>query len=690
MIDLSNLKAPGWQRVVAELTAPAQDDRAYVLRLLSVLGQVSGARQAVFFSVTGQREQEQAVPEAKAELVWPVPVEGGDQASPEDRSRAVAAVMAGAGVNESTIEHVKESKSAASSAAQHRQTRVFGIGGEEQFYEGSPTRAYVLAVPIYAGLPHESAIMPLRGVATLFLDNRSRQALQTTLALVEVLAGYIFSHASQQALHRTKAAGASLELASRLIASVNTTTGFKACALHLVNDLARQLAVDRVALGWVQGGMGKGDRRSIKMVAISDTENVDRRMAMVQKLEAAMDECLDQEQPVLYPPPPEEGPTADPVLSRAVVHAHRELAASDARLRVASFPLRVSDQDGDRVVGVVLVEAGGEGDTRVELKTIELVQSALDLVAPVLVVRRSDDRNLALRAKDSLVKAGAWFVGPTHTVWKLVGVLLLVASLVVTFVRVTYRIGAPMEIRPREQRIVSVPFDGVLFEIAPGIESGKRVEAGELLAELDTRQTRLGLIEAEAQILQYEKEADEAMKKPDLAAAQQAQAKVDQARARRDRFAEQIVQAQLRAPIAGTIISPDIKDKVKASLKVGDELFKIADLSELVAIARVEDRDISYIRVDQTGEVSPKSSPDREIPCIVEQIVPLAQARDGVNAYEVRMSLQPEAGDAQARALMQTLRPGVEGQARFNTEKRSLLWIGARRIVDQARLWLWW
>jgi len=357
---------------------------------------------------------------------------------------------------------------------------------------------------------------------------------------------------------------------------------------------------------------------------------------------------------------------------------------------VASFPLRVSDQDGDRVVGVVLVEAGGEGETRVELKTIELVQSALDLVSPVLVVRRSDDRNLALRAKDSLVKGGAWFVGPTHTVWKLVGVLVLVASLVVTFVKVTYRIGAPMEIRPRQQRIVSVPFDGVLFEIAPGIESGKRVEAGELLAELDTRQIRLGLIEAEAQILQYEKEADEAMKKPDLAAAQQAQAKVDQAKARRDRFAEQIEQAKLRAPIAGTIISPDIKDKVKASLKVGDELFKIADLSEVVAIARVEDRDISYIHVDQTGEVSPKSSPDREIPLVVEQIVPLAQAKEGINAFEVRAALKPEAGNAAALALMQTLRPGVEGQARFNTEKRSLLWIGARRIVDQARLWLWW
>ena len=46
MIDVTNVKAPGWQRIVSELTAGAPDDREYFERLLRVIGQVSAARQA--------------------------------------------------------------------------------------------------------------------------------------------------------------------------------------------------------------------------------------------------------------------------------------------------------------------------------------------------------------------------------------------------------------------------------------------------------------------------------------------------------------------------------------------------------------------------------------------------------------------------------------------------------------------
>lgn len=690
MVDLTSLKAPGWQRVVAELSAAAPDDRAFMLRMLSVLGQVSGARQAVLFDVPAHTDVDQAGPDPRPDLVWPLTVAGDD---PESRAAAVeAALDMSRQVDQRTIEHLKEAKDAARAAAGTRQVRAFGLGGDDQFYDGSQGgSASVIAVPVPGGLAHEAGSAPLRGVITLYVDNRSRQALQTTLAIVEVLAGYVFTHATNLALRRTKQAGESLELASRLIASVNTTTGFKACAMQLVNDLSRQLALDRVALGWVTGR--EGSRQTVRVVSLSDTENLDRRMAMVQKIEGAMEECLDQRQPVAFPPPPESGDEADAVLSRAITHAHRELAAGDARLRVASFPLRVSDKDGERVVGVLLAETSGSpadrvGGGRLDGATMQLVQAAADLLSPVLLVRQSDDRNLALRAKDSAVKAGAWLVGPTHTVWKLAGTALVIATLVSIFVKATYRVGAPMEIRPREPRMVSVPFDGVLYRIAEGIESGKRVERDQVLAELDTTQLKLAELEARAQVLQSQKEADEAMKKNDVAAAQQALARAEQASARADRYSQQLAQAVIRAPISGTIISPDIKDKIKAALKLGEPLFQIADLGDLVAVARVEDRDIAMVRVDQLGEISPKSNPSLAIPVRVEQIVPLAEPKDGVNRFEVRAALTPEAADRSK--YVEYLRPGVEGQARLNAERKPLIWIASRRLIDQLRIWLWW
>lgn len=683
MIDLSNLKAPGWQRIVAELSSPAPDDASFVMRLVSILGQVAGARQAVFFVVSGQGE-DQTSAEAKPELVWPGM--GGEGTV----TRAMSAAN-----QQAPIEHVADAKAAAISAASARQTRVYGLDeGTTQFYgEGGAGKGHLVALPISGGIGGDASSAPLRGVVTLFLDNRSRQALQTTLALLEVLAGYVYSHSAMQSLKRTKQAGASLDLAGRLLASLNATVGFKGCAFQLVNDLARQLGVDRVALAWVAGpGAHDADpssRRFCKMVAISDTENIDRRLAMVQKLESAMDECLDQQQTVMYPPPPATGAEdADAVLSRAITQAHRELASGDVRLKVASFPLRIADGSaakggGERVVGVVSLEATGDGS--LDLSTIELIQATLDLIAPVLLVRRNDDRNLALRAKDSALKSAAWLVGSTHTAWKLLGVTVLVASLVVSFVRMPYRVGAPMEIRPREMRTVSAPFEGVLWSIAPGIESGARVVEGQKLAEFDTVKLRLEMTEVSSEILRFEKEVDEAMKSADVGKAQQSQAQADQARAKLEKLQFEVARATLTAPISGTIISSDIKDKVRAQVKIGDPLFQIADLNDLVAVVRVEDRDIAMVKKEQAGEVSPKSAPSLSVPVVVEQIVPLAAAKDGVNSFEVRARLVPK-----DPTQIVGFRPGVEGQARLEGPRMSLIGIASRRIVDQARMWLWW
>jgi biotin carboxyl carrier protein len=680
--DLSNLKAPGWQRVVAELVAPAPDDKLFLVRLISVLGQVSDARQAVFWTVPAQKDDPT---EPKALVVWPL---SPDAVDPQGRLTVPPESLFEPGrVNEATILNGGDARAAARAAGATRQAMLFGQGGEELMYDAGRGQAYILAVPVAAGVPSEAGSHPLHGVITLTVESRTRQALQTTLALVEVLAGYVFIHSTQQAMKRSRSASAALDLAARLLSAINSTSGFKGCTLQFVNDLCRKLAVDRVALGWVHGAANArrqgtnptAGRRSVRLVALSDTENLDRRMAMAQKLESAMDECLDQEQTILYPPPPVAGPQADAVLSQAIVHAHKELASSDAKLKVASFPLRVVDAQGERILGVILVESGGDG--AIELATIELIQATLDLVAPVLAVRHSDDRNLALRAADSAVKAGAWVVGPKHTVWKLVGVAVMVATACLFLINVTYRVGAPMELRPRERRTISVPYDGMIASLAPGIEPGSKVEKGQVMLDLDTTEMKLSELEAKAQVAQYETQADEARKKNDQGEVQQALAKAEQSRARADLFRHQIERARIVAPISGTIISGDLTDKVGAAIKLGEKLFEVADLSDMIVVAKVDDRDIKLIDMTTTGEVSPKADPSLKLPFTVEAIVPLAQAEEGQNAFEVRGKL--------ANSPL-WFRPGMEGQAKFNTKEHSVAWIASRRIIDQLKVWLWW
>ncbi|MCC6284679.1 MAG: efflux RND transporter periplasmic adaptor subunit [Phycisphaerales bacterium] len=651
MIDLSKIKAPGWQRVVEELSRPAPDDRAFLARLLSIQAQVSGARQGVLYAVPpAQGAAPGAEPEPTPLLIWP-PAEGGTGEP-----------------GTVPIEHESEARDAARAAGGSRQTRVFGLEKSDGLYEGG-SQAYMVGVSLSPGSDHAPG-----HVITLLIEARTRQALQTTLALVEVVAGYIHAHAARRELARARASSASLDLAVRLIASINQAAGFRGACMQVCNDLTRHLALDRAALGWVKGvGANSG---TLRAVAMSDTEHFDRRMAFVKKVEAAMDECFDQEQAVLHPVPPAEGPAGDVLLGQAIAHAHRELASADAKLRVASVPLRV----GDDVLGVLTVESAADAST-LGVPLVELLQAAMDLVAPVLAVRRSDDRVLALRAVDSTRRAGSWLVGPRHTIWKLALVAATIAVLAAVFVTVPYRIEAPMELTPRTQRIVSAPFDGVIDRLGEHAIKGSTVKAGDLLVSMRTTELHLGLQDALVKMQQAQTRADASLREGKLEEAEQAKQDIEAAKAQIDLLRYRIDQAELRSPIDGVIVDGDLRERVGSTVKLGDAFFVIARVDDMIAVAKVSDTDVSYIAESMRGELATRSDPAATFGVHVERLVPMARAEGGSNTFEVRAALDETAP---------WMRPGMEGIVKLNTGPRSIAWILTRRIRDTARLWLWW
>ncbi len=657
MIDQGKLRSPGWQRIVAELTADAPDDRVFLMRLLAVISQASGAKQGVLWAVpSAEGDDAQAAAEPRSLLVWP-------SANPEQPPAAPA---------EGQVELELDAKTAARTAGQRGKVEVFGIENDSPFYDAANS-GFLAAIPLGA------AGGASRQVITLLLDGRSSQAMQTTLAVVELIAGYVHGHGARQHLRRTQASARALDLATKLIGSVNTAGSFKAATMQLCNDLSRQLGADRVALGWTKGLDAGGEGGAVKVVAISDTENIDRRLAMVKQLEDAMDECLDQEQAIVYPPPPErsqaDGAQGDVLLAQAVTHAHKTLASADARLKLLSVPLRV-DED---VVGVLTIETASDGG--IELSGVELLQSASDLLAPVLRLRRTADRHTALRAYDDSVKAAGWLVGPKHTVWKLGGIAVMALALVVTFVQVPYRVEAPVSLEAQERRFVSAPFEGIISSVTEDLKEGDEVTRGQVLARLDTAEMELQRLSAIAQRAEAEKQAEQALSDRDTAGFKQMEQQIAQAQAQIDLYDHLIAKAVITAPIDGRILMGDLSKRVGSSVTLGEGLYEIAPLDQLTVVARVQDRDISLIEESMTGELATKAYPDRKTPLTVTRIVPLATPEEGTNAFEVRATLDDPPV---------WLRPGMEGLAKFDTGERTLLDIGTRRIRDTLRLFLWW
>lgn len=670
--DVKEVSAAPWQRLVAELASPAPDDRVFLDRLLRVIGQVAAARQAVVFvPMSGERGELVARPLA----VWPAPsVEG----------------AGGGGAQPSAILHGEDTARAAYAAIESGASRVFNLTGDSPGYEGAPPAGHILAVALPSeqtggggagaqspapspAAAQQQKLAPSPGAICLLVEARSRPALQSSLAMVEVLVGYIHLHAARGQIKRALSTAAAADSAAKLLGIVNDAQNFKGACIQLVNDLARRFGADRVALSWVKN-------EACKVVAISDTENFNRQTAMIKRLEAAMDECLDQDHAVMYPAPSAE---TDAVLGRAIVYCHRELGTADQHLRVCSVPLRHNDQ----TVGVITFETKASTTTGIDPSVVERVQAVMDLVAPVLSVRRRDDLPWALRTLESARTGGAWLVGPRHTLWKLAALVLMTALIACTVIRTTHRVGALAELRPVEKRIIAAPLDGVIRALGPSAKAGEQVKAGDLLVEFDTAELKLQLQDALSRLSQADKARAQAMKDAKPSEAARAQAQAEAAQAQIELYRSRLERATVIAPIDGTVITGNLTDKIGASVKLGDELFQIAPLDRMIAVVRLDESDLlldaegkPLIAPGSKGTIATRSNPGAGFSVTVQRIVPMAQASDGKNLFEVWTSVdQPAAW----------MRPGMEAVARLDSGNRSLMWIGTRKVVDAVRLWWW-
>jgi hypothetical protein len=660
--DISNLRTPAWRRVVEELSADSPNATTFLARLCGVLTRVANARQGSVVIVSASDTEDRGPGEPS--IAYAMAAGEAQPGRPGEPRR----------IDPSQIEHGSWVRSAAAEAIREGEARVFSLTGPSTPMYGAPSEGgAVIAGPVDLPLGggHKAAIC-------LTIEQRSREATQTTMALVEVLCGYAKLHAARQEAKGAWQASAALDLAGRLIASINEASGFKGACLQLVNDRARAASADRAAIGWVKG---LGDSGVVRVQALSDTEHVDRRLHMVRMLQAAMEECYDQAHAVVYPVPQvssaggaDAEPAVDPTLAAAVTHAHRQLASSDARLKVASLPVRA----GERVVGVVTIELSEED--QLDAAKLELLQATLDLVGPVIELRRSDDRPIPQRAWHGVLKSGTWLVGPRHTAWKVAAVAALLLLLIVTFVKIPYRIDAQAELTAVHERSVAAPFAGIIASVPEGIRPGVQVSRGDLLMQLDTTELRESRIDAQASVSAARREADEARKEGNLNEAEQALGRLEQEQARLRYIEVQIERSTIVAPIDGTIVSGDPRRMIGSAINVGEPVFRVASLDQLEVIARVPDNDIGYVSPESVGGFATRARPGERFEFHATSLVPMGQPDEGSNVFELRGTLENPPG---------WLRPGMEGIAYIDTGDKRIIWVLSRRLIDTARLWLW-
>jgi RND family efflux transporter MFP subunit len=517
---------------------------------------------------------------------------------------------------------------------------------------GDPTGAprYQLAYPVRVD-------NEIRGVVGLELDGRPEPQLQQALrelqwgsCWLEVL---LRRHADPGESERTR-----LKLALDVVATLLEQPGLKDSATAFTTELAARFGCDRVTLGLLQGAR-------VKIAAVSHSPQFEHRANLMRAIERAMEEAIDQGEPVVYPPE-RDGPAV-------VARAHEALLQESEAGSAATFPL----VHGERVVGALTFErAAGH---RFDAPVLEVCEAVASVAGPIVELKQGNEASLPLHTGRSVKSLWQRLAGPGYPGWKLGSLAVIALAAFLALATGEFRVSADATVEGTVQRAVTAPIGGFVLE-AP-LRAGDTVHAGQVIGRLDDRDLRLERVKLLSQREQFIKQYREAMGNRERAQAQIVSAQIAQAEAQLELVDEQLARTTLRAPFDGVIVRGDLSQNLGSPVERGQVLFEVAPLDDYRVALQVDERDIGHVLLDQRGELTVTSRPGERIPFRVDKITSVNVAREGRNLFRVEALLEPGAGDR--------LRPGMEGVGKIGVDERKLVWIWTHAFVDWLRLTIW-
>jgi multidrug efflux pump subunit AcrA (membrane-fusion protein) len=430
-----------------------------------------------------------------------------------------------------------------------------------------------------------------------------------------------------------------------------------ACAVAVANELAVQLSCARVSIGVMRGNR-------VRLVAISNSAVVEKKTTLVEAIENAMEEASIQRQTIATP--------AISSLDPRVALAHQELIRRTASVSVASVIM----PSADRVVGVITLER--DSGKSFDAPTAHLVEAVAHLLGPLVEMKAERRHLIGGRLVDALGASCTALVGRRRPIVKLAAAAAIGVLTYGAFAQGEFRISGKALIEGVIQRAAVAPFDG--FVSTAPVRAGDIVTAGQILATLDDRELTLELLRVRSVFEQQVVKYSDAIGERDPVAARLAAALIEQSKAEIAQVEDKLGRAKIAAPFSGVVVSGDLRQMLGSPVNKGQVLFQLAPLDSFRVILQVDERDISFVSAGQTGQLVLTGFSGRSFPFRVKAVTPVATASEGRNYFSVEAEI--EYADEQ-------LRPGMEGVGKISMERRRLLWIWTRSLVEWAQITAW-
>ena len=213
------------------------------------------------------------------------------------------------------------------------------------------------------------------------------------------------------------------------------------------------------------------------------------------------------------------------------------------------------------------------------------------------------------------------------------------------------------------------------------VQPGDVVEKGQLLARMDGREVRWELAGSRADLHRAAKQRAGHLATHASGDAEIARYEVDRLQMRTELLEHRDHNLEIRSPIAGVVVSGDLEDAVGMPLQIGQTLFEIAPLDEMVVEVAIAEDDFAYVRSGMPVKIRLDAYPLRQFAASIERVHPRTELRDEENVFVAEVDLAcPD----------NVLRPGMRGNARIETDRYPLGWNLLRRPISAVLAWLGW
>nr|CRH08013.1 Protein of unknown function [Candidatus Magnetococcus massalia] len=248
-------------------------------------------------------------------------------------------------------------------------------------------------------------------------------------------------------------------------------------------------------------------------------------------------------------------------------------------------------------------------------------------------------------------------------------------------------VSGPCTVEARFGQGVYLRVAGRIDEVL--VKEGEWIDKGTVLAKLDETPIRLKLIEAESALAVLERKIVEAKTSGDMASMSQSIAERVAARATYHQAKKEMERVEVRAPVAGMVLTAKPEELVGREFSLGDEVLRLADPKNFTVVAEVPEEDLLDLRAGQTVSGVLRSRPGKGFEGEVIHVgrayaIPAQALEEGVADTS-----EPEGFVAEIKVKQSDveLRPGMTGQARISTPESSILIRWARRIQNQWYFW---